>query len=77
MHLLQPEQQIFPPMPFQALSDLFPGGFDVRVGQSGQALRVALPIQDRLHNLHPRRPTEVAEDIGQLYVHLRQPFCIC
>jgi len=53
MHLRQHEQPIFPPMSFQALSDLFPAGLDARVGQSGQALRARAAnchqLMGRLH----------------------------
>jgi hypothetical protein len=70
--LPQFKQDVFLPIPAQALHQFGFAGFNPPVAQGRQTRRIALPVQDGAYDRLPGNPAEVADGIVQLDVHLGQ-----
>lgn len=70
--LLQCEQVFGSPIALQGSCDLGLAPFAVLVAQLGQDMRITLATQNGPDDRHPRHAADVADDFGQLDVHLLQ-----
>ena len=70
--LAQGEEVLLPPVAPQAFGDDFARGFDAMVLQTGQRHRIAFPREDRFEDGQARDAGEVADDVLELDVHLRE-----
>src|SRR3954451_2053702 len=61
-----------PPVPDQGLGDLFLGALAALIAQLGQFDRIATAGQDGFDDRHPGLAHDVADDQGELEVHLHQ-----
>src|SRR5262245_38118248 len=72
--LPQFEEVVLPPSALESLSDRFYIKFTVAVPELRQALRVPLAIHDSLQGGQPGLAGDVANDLGELDIHLFESF---
>jgi hypothetical protein len=72
--LLQHKDQLLAPVAFQTLGYFSAAGLNPGMTQFGKLPRVTFPTDDGRHNQLSRHPTQVADHIGELNIHLRQRF---
>ena len=72
--LLQREKVLTTPIALQRFANRFFAGFDMRVPQLRQLLRIALPTHDGIHDGQSGQPSDVADHLMDLHIHLRQRF---
>jgi hypothetical protein len=63
-HLLQFEQYVPLPIPFQTVRNLLLTGLNPRITHLGQLVRVSLALQNRPHDRHSRYSTDIADGVG-------------
>ena len=72
--LLEYKQQFFPPVALQALSDLCPGRTDETVFSACELVGIPFASDDCTQNRHAGGPTDIADYICELHIHLGQRF---
>ncbi len=74
-HFLSQGMQVLgSPVPMQTTGNGLVISFDTTVSKVGQYLRIALAADNGLDDFHPCQAGDIADDIGQLDVHLGQGF---
>jgi hypothetical protein len=72
--LAQGEQMFLSPIAQQAFGNDIARGFDAMILQPGQRLRIAFTAEDGLEDGQPGDASDIADDVLQLNVHLREGF---
>lgn len=72
--LLKHEEVFGPPVALERTSDGIAGSFDAMIFECGQLLRIAFTREDRFQNGQTGDAGEIADDVVNLEVHLREGF---
>jgi len=67
-------QMLWPPVANQRFTDGILSGLDTSVAQFCKLCRISLSGENGIHNCQTRQPGDIADDMVNLQIHLRQRF---